>query len=34
MPRKGDTFRFVSTVSAQQSTPDDDRILIFGEVDN
>ncbi len=34
MPRKGDSFRFVSKVSAQQSTPDDDRILIFGEVDN
>jgi hypothetical protein len=34
IPRKGDSFRFVSKVSAQQSTPDDDRVLIFGEVDN
>jgi len=33
-PRKGDRFRFVSKVSEQQSTPDDDRVLIFGEVDD
>jgi hypothetical protein len=33
-PREGDSFRFVSKVSKQQSTPDDDRVLIFGEVDN
>jgi hypothetical protein len=32
VPRAGDQFRFVSTVSEQQSTPDDDRVLIFGEV--
>jgi hypothetical protein len=33
IPREGDTFRFVSKVSRQQSTPDDDRVLIFGDVD-
>ena len=33
MPREGDQFRFVSTVSKQQATPDDDRVLIFGEVE-
>ena len=34
IPREGDSFRFVSKVSEQQSTPDDDRVLIFGEVDD
>jgi len=33
-PRPGDPFRFVSTVSEQQATPDDDRVAIFGEVDD
>jgi len=33
-PRVGDKFRFVSKVSRGQSGPDDDRVLIFGEVDD
>ena len=33
-PREGDRFRFVSKVSRGQSGPDDDRVLIFGEVDD
>ena len=33
-PSKGDRFRFVSRVSHGQSGRDDDRVLIFGEVDD
>jgi hypothetical protein len=33
-PRKGDEFRFVSRLAPSQSGSDDDRVLIFGEVDN
>lgn len=33
-PHEGDRFRFVSRVSRGQSGPEDDRVLIFGEVDD
>jgi hypothetical protein len=33
-PSKGDRFRFVSKVSHGQAGRDDDRVLIFGEVDD
>jgi hypothetical protein len=33
-PREGDRFRFVSKVSPGQPGEEDDRVLIFGEVDD
>lgn len=33
-PRKGDDFRFVSRIDRNQSGSEDDRVLIFGEVDD
>jgi hypothetical protein len=34
VPREGDRFRFVSKLSRGQSGEDDDRVLLFGEVEN
>lgn len=34
VPREGDQFRFVSKLSPGQSGEEDDRVLIFGEVDD
>jgi hypothetical protein len=33
-PNEGDRFRFVAKVSHGQSGRDDDKVLIFGEIDN
>ena len=33
-PREGDDFRFVSRVDSNRAGADDDRVLIFGEVDS
>lgn len=33
-PAKGDDFRFVSRIDRNRSGDDDDRVLIFGEVDD
>ena len=33
-PRVGDTFRFVSIVTENREGPEDDRVSIFGEVDD
>lgn len=34
VPQEGDRFRFVSKLSPGQSGDDDDRVLLFGEVDD
>lgn len=33
-PRKGDDFRFVSRIDRNRAGSEDDRVLIFGEVDD
>jgi hypothetical protein len=33
-PRVGDPFRFVTTVTENREGPEDDRVSIFGEVDD
>jgi hypothetical protein len=34
VPREGDRFRFVSKLARGQAGDDDDRVLLFGEVDD